>query len=336
MKRLDKVCAIWNDLDSAYEKDKARRLSKMQVEITRLEFLGQLTKYTGSMDDITKFKAIFSNEIKTYTDEELERYNKLIDDVQEILAILAYCKPMHGEKKIFEISEDLTIKEIRSIIKEYENEMLQSFSKMNLFGDEDKNADHFSPVNSNTGENTKRLAKEVPPFNVNDYYISKSKVTCTPQDLFNQGRLSNFFESHDGKIQYMCAPTICENYVYIDDKASFLNYLYYVSNNLLSISSFKKAVYMYLLFIYYLVKNEKAEFHFPYVFVSTDLVTETKACYKLGELMLRKNKTKKLNAKGKTFTDLLNHTQVNTEELHKLETTNGGINYQVCLVGDLD
>ena len=53
MKRLDKVCAIWNDLDSAYEKDKARRLSKMQVEITRLEFLGQLTKYTGSMDDIT-------------------------------------------------------------------------------------------------------------------------------------------------------------------------------------------------------------------------------------------------------------------------------------------
>ena len=23
MKRLDKVCAIWNDLDSAYEKDKA-------------------------------------------------------------------------------------------------------------------------------------------------------------------------------------------------------------------------------------------------------------------------------------------------------------------------
>ena len=63
MKRLDKVCAIWNDLDSAYEKDKARRLSKMQVEITRLEFLEQLTKYTGSMDDITKFKAIFSNEI---------------------------------------------------------------------------------------------------------------------------------------------------------------------------------------------------------------------------------------------------------------------------------
>ena len=52
--------------------------------------------------------------------------------------------------------------------------------------------------------------------------------------------------------------------------------------------------------------------------------------------MLRKNKTKKLNAKGKTFTDLLNHTQVNTEELYKLETTNGGINYQVCLVGDLD
>ena len=52
--------------------------------------------------------------------------------------------------------------------------------------------------------------------------------------------------------------------------------------------------------------------------------------------MLRKNKTKKLNAKGKTFTDLLNHTQVNTEELHKLETTNGGINYQVCLIGDLD
>ena len=84
---------------------------------------------------------------------------------------------MHGEKKIFEISEDLTIKEIRSIIKEYENEMLQSFSKMDLFGDEDKNADNFNPVNSNTGENTQRLAKEVPPFNVNDYYISKSKVT---------------------------------------------------------------------------------------------------------------------------------------------------------------
>ena len=44
MKRLDKVCAIWNDLDSAYEKDKTRRLSKMQVEITRLEFLEQLTQ----------------------------------------------------------------------------------------------------------------------------------------------------------------------------------------------------------------------------------------------------------------------------------------------------
>lgn len=38
MKRLDKVCAIWNDLDSAYEKDKARRLSKMQVEIHVLNF----------------------------------------------------------------------------------------------------------------------------------------------------------------------------------------------------------------------------------------------------------------------------------------------------------
>ena len=38
MKRLDKVCAIWNDLDSAYEKDKARRLSKMQVEITPVSY----------------------------------------------------------------------------------------------------------------------------------------------------------------------------------------------------------------------------------------------------------------------------------------------------------
>ena len=43
MKRLDKVCAIWNDLDSAYEKDKARRLSKIQVEIPRLKFLEQIT-----------------------------------------------------------------------------------------------------------------------------------------------------------------------------------------------------------------------------------------------------------------------------------------------------
>ena len=104
MKRLHKVCAVWNDLDKSYENDSEKRLAHSKPQITRLDFLAKLVRYTGTIDDITKFKAIFSNEIKSYTDDELVQYNQLIEDVQEILEILSYCKP--AEKVRFFVHEN--------------------------------------------------------------------------------------------------------------------------------------------------------------------------------------------------------------------------------------
>lgn len=328
MKRLHKVCAVWNDLDKSYENDSEKRLAHSKPQITRLDFLAKLVRYTGTIDDITKFKAIFSNEIKSYTDDELVQYNQLIEDVQEILEILSYCKPAEKEKKLFEISDDLTINEIREVVKAYKSEALKTLNNMNLFGD-DSNAGNAD------GQPSASKIATVAPFNANDYYITKSKVTCLPTDLFNKGKLSNYFESIDGEIQYMCAPSICNEYVYIDDKASFLNYLYYASNNLSSINGFKKAVYTFLTEMYTLAKKQKVRFKFPYVFISTDLVTETKACYKVGELTFRKNKITCLDLKNKGLTDLFKRSFINTEEVYLLETTNSSITYQVVLVGNL-
>lgn len=325
MKRLHKVCAVWNDLDKSYENDSEKRLAHSKPQITRLDFLAKLVRYTGTIDDITKFKAIFSNEIKSYTDDELVQYNQLIEDVQEILEILSYCKPAEKEKKLFEISDDLTINEIREVVKAYKFEALKTLDNMDLFSDAD-----------DAGEqpNASKIAA-IAPFNAHDYYITKSKVTCLPTDLFSKGKLSNYFESVDGEIRYMCAPSICNEYVYIDDKASFLNYLYYASNNLSSINGFKKAVYTFLTEMYALAKKQKVRFKFPYVFISTDLVTETKACYKVGELTFRKNKIACLDLKNKGLTDLFKRSFINTEEVYLLETTNSGITYQVILVGNL-
>lgn len=324
MKRLHKVCAVWDDLDKSYNNDSKKRLAQSKPQITRLDFLAKLVRYTGTIDDITKFKAIFSNEIKSYTDKELVQYNQLIENVQEILEILSYCKPVGKEKKLFEISDDLTIDEIRSVVREYKAEALKTLSSMTLFNNDNEKKTN----NANASE-------VIAPFNVNDYYITKSKVTCLPEDLFSKGKLSNFFESIDGKIQYMCAPSICNEYVYIDDKASFLNYLYYASNNLNSINGFKKAVYTFLTEMYSLAKRQKVSFKFPYVFISTELVTETKACYKVGELTFRKNKIVCLDLKNKELTDLFNRSFTNTEEVYLLETTNSGITYQVVLIGKL-
>lgn len=325
MKRLHKVCAVWNDLDKSYENDSEKRLAHSKPQITRLDFLAKLVRYTGTIDDITKFKAIFSNEIKSYTDDELVQYNQLIENVQEILEILSYCKPAEKEKKLFEISDDLTINEIREVVKAYKSEALKTLDNMDLFGDADD-----AEEQPNAGKIT-----AVAPFNAHDYYITKSKVTCLPTDLFSKGKLSNYFESVDGEIRYMCAPSICNEYVYIDGKASFLNYLYYASNNLSSINGFKKAVYTFLTEMYALATKQKVRFKFPYVFISTDLVTETKACYKVGELTFRKNKIACLDLKNKGLTDLFKRSFINTEEVYLLETTNSGITYQVVLVGSL-
>lgn len=331
MKRLHKVCAVWNDLDKSYENDSEKRLAHSKPQITRLDFLAKLVRYTGTIDDITKFKAIFSNEIKSYTDDELVQYNQLIEDVQEILEILSYCKPAEKEKKLFEISDDLTIYEIREVVKAYKSEALKTLDNMDLFSDAD------DVGNAGVAEEQPNASKiaDVAPFNAHDYYITKSKVTCLPTDLFSKGKLSNYFESVDGEIRYMCAPSICNEYVYIDDKASFLNYLYYASNNLSSINGFKKAVYTFLTEMYALAKKQKVRFKFPYVFISTDLVTETKACYKVGELTFRKNKITCLDLKNKGLTDLFKRSFINTEEVYLLETTNSSITYQVVLVGNL-
>ena len=325
MKRLQKVCSVWNDLDKSYESDSLKREAQLKQPITRLDFLAKLVKYTGTIDDITKFKAIFSNEIKSYNDKELVQYNQLIENVQEILEILSYCKPFGKEKKLFEISDDLTIAEIREVIREYKSKALNVLTNMDAFGETQKQ-------NVNTSAN---YTENIKPFNVKDYYITKSKITCLPKDLFSQGRLSNFFESVNEKIQYMCAPSICNDYVYIDDKASFLNYLYYASNNLNSINEFKKAVYTFLTVLYSMAKQQKAKFKFPYVFISTALATETKACYKVGDLTFLKSKIKCLELKNQKVNDLFKRTFSNTEELYTLETTNHGITYQVILVGDL-
>lgn len=302
MKRLHKVCAVWNDLDKSYENDSEKRLAHSKPQITRLDFLAKLVRYTGTIDDITKFKAIFSNEIKSYTDDELVQYNQLIENVQEILEILSYCKPAEKEKKLFEISDDLTINEIREVVKAYKSEALKTLDNMDLFSDAD---DVGNAGDAGEQPNASKIAA-VAPFNAHDYYITKSKITCLPTDLFSKGKLSNYFESVDGEIRYMCAPSICNEYVYIDDKASFLNYLYYASNNLSSINGFKKAVYTFLTEMYALAKKQKVRFKFPYVFISTDLVTETKACYKVGELTFRKNKITCLDLKIKDSRIYLN------------------------------
>ena len=202
---------------------------------------------------------------------------------------------------------------------------------MDLFSDAD---DVGNAGDAGEQLNASKIAA-VAPFNAHDYYITKSKVTCLPTDLFSKGKLSNYFESVDGEIRYMCAPSICNEYVYIDDKASFLNYLYYASNNLSSINGFKKAVYTFLTEMYALAKKQKVRFKFPYVFISTDLVTETKACYKVGELTFRKNKITCLDLKNKGLTDLFKRSFINTEEVYLLETTNSSITYQVVLVGNL-
>ena len=55
MKRLHKVCAVWNDLDKSYENDSEKRLAHSKPQITRLDFLAKLVRYTGTIDDITKF-----------------------------------------------------------------------------------------------------------------------------------------------------------------------------------------------------------------------------------------------------------------------------------------
>lgn len=334
MKRLHKVCAVWNDLDKSYENDSEKRLAHSKPQITRLDFLAKLVRYTGTIDDITKFKAIFSNEIKSYTDDELVQYNQLIENVQEILEILSYCKPAEKEKKLFEISDDLTINEIREVVKAYKSEALKTLDNMDLFGDAGDADDVDNAGDAGEQLSASKIAA-VAPFNAHDYYITKSKVTCLPTDLFSKGKLSNYFESVDGEIRYMCAPSICNEYVYIDDKASFLNYLYYASNNLSSINGFKKAVYTFLTEMYALAKKQKVRFKFPYVFISTDLVTETKACYKVGELTFRKNKIACLDLKNKGLTDLFKRSFINTEEVYLLETTNSGITYQVVLVGNL-
>ena len=332
MKRLHKVCAVWNNLDKSYENDNERRLAQLKPQITRLDFLANLVKYTGSIDDLTKFKAIFSNEIKSYTDTELEQYNHLIETVQEILEILSYCKPAGKEKKLFEISDDLTIEEIRNVIKEYKAEALSTLNSMNLFNSNvTGDSGSISGVKIDVEANTQKVA----PFNASNYFIMKRKVTCSPKELFSKGKLSNFFESVNGEVHYMCTPSICNEYVYIDDKASFLNYLYYISNNLNSVNEFKKAVYTFLTELYILAKQQKVRFKFPYVFISADLVVETKACYKVGELTFRKSKITCLDLKNKKFTDLFNRTLINTEEVYLLETTNSGITYQVALIGNL-
>ena len=165
MKRLHKVCAVWNDLDKSYENDSEKRLAHSKPQITRLDFLAKLVRYTGTIDDITKFKAIFSNEIKSYTDDELVQYNQLIENVQEILEILSYCKPAEKEKKLFEISDDLTINEIREVVKAYKSEALKTLDNMDLFGDADDAGEQ---------SNASKIAA-VAPFNAHDYYITKSK-----------------------------------------------------------------------------------------------------------------------------------------------------------------
>lgn len=67
-----------------------------------------------------------------------------------------------------------------------------------------------------------------------------------------------------------------------------------------------KAVYTFLTEMYALAKKQKVRFKFPYVFISTDLVTETKACYKVGELTFRKNKITCLDLKIKDSRIYLN------------------------------
>lgn len=335
MKRLDKVWNVWKDIDKTYDEYNIKMKAKTGKGIKRLEFLAKILKYTGiADDDMTRFKAMFSNEIKTYNNEELSRYDDLINLVSDYLSVLDLCLPDENNHQVYTINENLTITEIRTAIASHLEQTAKAIQELDV-----NKMDLFTP-NRNKSRDEKKEENVpqfiTPPFNIRDYYIVKGKSNCTVKNLFNKGKLSNYFELDEKGISYSCAPSINEDYVYIDDRASFFNYLYQISGNPIGSNSFQKAVYLFLIDLFNQVKRGESSFAFPYVFISTRLLEETSACYRVGKLSFRKNRLIKLDLRGKTCKDLTNREFVNSEEIYKTVTTNTGIDYTVCLVGNLE
>lgn len=331
MKRLDKVWNVWNDLDQSYANFNNKMIAKTGKGIGKLDFLKKILKYTGTEDDITNFKAMFSNEIKTYSAEELQKYEDLLGIVNDYIDILGMCLPDKNGRRLFIVDEKMSISDIRLTIAEHLQKTANAVQQMDLFSNDSTESETEESYDAQSN-----VKIEVPPYNVNDYFIVKSKSNCTPKELFSHGRLSNYFEKTENGIEFKCAPSAGEDYVYIDSKPALFNYFYQFSCNPASITDFKKAVYVYLLKVFSQDKQQKIPLTFPYVFINTELLSETTACYKVGTLSFRKNRMKKLNLIGKSFSDLTSKQHTNTSEIYELSTTNAGIDYTVCLVGNLE
>lgn len=340
MSRLEKVCAVWDNLEKSYILQNKKLKSKGESELTRLDFLRRLTKYTGTVDDLTKFKSMFSYEIRNYSHDELKRYENLIENVSEILEIIKLCSPTEDHPSVFTVEDHVTIDELVTIFRGYKEEAekvvynvndSEEINKMNLFdkseNKEEKLTEEIAYELLKTKYYMKLTENNYENFNVMDF-----KNNCSFEDLFNEGKLSNYFEMVNGKISYMCVDSQYKDYVYISGKAGFYHYITWFSANSDSVDDFNKAVFLFLMNTYENAKNGKERFKFPYVFTKKEFVKETTASYVLGNVIFRKNTAKYLKFAGVEFSDLVEKVHKNTDDIIVLNVTNNGTPYTVCIV----
>lgn len=84
------------------------------------------------------------------------------------------------KKKLFEISDDLTINEIREVVKAYKSEALKTLDNMDLFGDAGDADDVGNAGDAGEQPNASKIAA-VAPFNAHDYYITKVRLRACLQ-----------------------------------------------------------------------------------------------------------------------------------------------------------
>ena len=344
MKRLEKVCSVWNNLDKVYDKEKQTKMNSKSY--SRIDFLKKITQYSGNVeDDLTKFKSMFANEIRDYNEEQLKKYEDLISDVEEILEIITLCTPSSDSKSaIFQIDDNLTIEEIRKLMRNFFEERENAIGKMNLFDEmNDVNSENSLTTNADNDFDKNydvEIIRNDLDFDKNnieifrkDYNIVYTGNTSTVDELFELGKISNYYEIVNGKITAIHTDCCSKDYVYINNKAAFYNFIYKFSS-LKSPSDFYKAIFLVLISSY---ANEQRNngngFNFPYVFLKRDMAKETEHSFIYRNVVFRKKNAKVLSAEGVRFKDLSNREYTNYKAIIYLNIKNSGTAYRVCIIG---
>lgn len=343
--RLDKVCSMWDDLDQTYDKQVA--MGKFPKGFPRIEFLKKITLYSGKVeDDLTKFKSMFANEIRNYDAEQLKRYEDLMMKVEEILEILTLCVPAAGSKNaVFEVDDDLTIKEIIELIQQFFKKSTEDLSQMSLFNEEPVLGKSVSESEFGEGFGERESGAGLPDkagFEIDtsgieisrkDYNVVITEEKNPIEDLFSMGKISNYYEIVDGKVNAINVDCCSDRYVYINNRAAFFNFIHKFSQ-MKKPSEFYKAIYLVLVNSYVNEKSKPdAGFKFPYVFIRRNLTKETKQSFTIGNVVFRKKNAKQLSADSVKFRDMSNREFTNTENILFLNIKNNEIQYRVCIIG---